>query len=141
MSSAQLTNNEAQGLCLANAFTQSEHVLNLGALVKDLATWGLPAHQRTRLGGKISLGKDVVREVRQALTLEVRQVEAESLGRGMEMPGMHVFIVHPNGQWDIRCIHIHISSLQKKNGVGHGIPMMRRSAVSGVLPAPRASRS
>jgi hypothetical protein len=112
MSSGQLTDNEAQGFSLANAFTQREHVLNLGAFVDDLATWGLPAHQSTRLGGEISLGKDMVREVRQALTLEVRQIEAETLGRGMEMASMHVFIVHPNGQWDIRCIHIRISSPQ-----------------------------
>jgi hypothetical protein len=30
------------------------------------------------------------------------------------LSGVHVFVVHPNSQWDIRCIHVHISSLNEK---------------------------
>jgi hypothetical protein len=110
MASEELTNNEAQGLTLAMAFTPGKHILDFGALVDDLPTRSLPAHQRTCLARKIALCEDVVRDVRQALTLKVRQVEADTLNRGMLMPSMHVFVVHPNGQRYVRCTHIRISS-------------------------------
>jgi hypothetical protein len=108
--SKELTNNEAEGLCVTDALAPRKHFFNLSALVDDLPTCALPAHQRTRLAGKIALGEDMIRDVRQALTLEVRQIEADTLDRGMVMPSMHVFVVHPNGQWDVRCIPIRISS-------------------------------
>jgi hypothetical protein len=110
MSSEVLTNNEAQGLSLTETFAPREHVLDLSALVDDLPTCTLPAHKRTRLAGKIALGEDVIRDVRQALTLEVRQVEADTLDSGMLVPSMHVFIVHPNGQGYVRCTHTRIST-------------------------------
>jgi hypothetical protein len=71
-SSKQLTNYEAQRLGLANAVSSRKHVLDLDVLFDVLPARGLPGHKRTRLAGKISLGKDVVREVSQTLALEVR---------------------------------------------------------------------
>ena len=71
-----------------------------------LATHTLPVHERTRLGGEIPLGEDVVREVCQTLTLEVRQVETDALGRSDLVEAIHVFIVHPNGQGNVRYINI-----------------------------------
>ena len=100
------TNYEAQGLCLAKTLTPREHVLNLDALIDVLATHTLPGHERTRLGGEIPLGEDVVREVRQTLTLEVRHVEADALGRSDLVEAMQIFIVHPNDLGNVRYINI-----------------------------------
>jgi len=95
-------NYEAQGLCLAMALAPREHVLNLDALFDVLATDTLPVYERTRLGREVPLGEDVVREVRQTLTLEVGQVEADALGRGDLVRAVQVFVVHPNGLGDVR---------------------------------------
>jgi hypothetical protein len=99
------TNYEAQGLCLAKTLVPREHVLNRDALFDGLATRSLPVHERTRLGGEIPLGEDVVREVRKTLALEVRHVETDALGRGDLVQAVHVFIVHPNGLGDVRYIN------------------------------------
>jgi len=95
-------NYEAQRLCLAKTLVPREHLLNLDALSDLLATRTLPVYERTRLGGEIPLGEDVVREVRQALTLEVSQVETDALGRSDLMEAIHVFIAHPNGLGNVR---------------------------------------
>lgn len=95
-------NYEAQGLCLAKTLVPREHLLNLDVLIDVLATHTLPVYERTRLGGEIPLGEDVVREVRQTLTLEVSQVETDALGRSDMVEAMHVFIVHPNGLGSVR---------------------------------------
>ena len=100
------TNYEAQGLCLTKTLVPREDVLNLDALFDVLATRTLPVYERTRLGGKIPLGKDVVREVSQTLTLEVRHVETDTLGRSDLVRAVHVFIVHPNGLGYVRYINI-----------------------------------
>jgi len=99
------TNYEAQGLGLAKTLAPREHVLNLDALSDGLATHTLPVYERSRLSGEIPLGEDVVREVRQTLTLEGRQVETDALGRGDMVEAMHVFIVHPNGLGNVRYIN------------------------------------
>jgi hypothetical protein len=99
------TNYEAQGLCLAKTLVPREHVLNLGALFNALATHALPVYERTRLGGEVPLGEDVVREVCQTLTLEVRLVETDALGRSDLVEAMQVFIVHPNGLGNVRYKH------------------------------------
>jgi len=95
-------NYEAQGLCLAKTLVPREHVLDLDALFDVLATRTLPVYERTRLGGKIPLGEDVVREVRETVTLEVRLVETDALGRSNLVRAVHIFIVHPNGLGDVR---------------------------------------
>lgn len=105
------TNNEAQGLAIANTLTPRKHVVNFSAFIDDLPARALPAHQRTRFARKIAFGEDVVRDVSQALTLKVRQIKTNTLGSGILMPGVHVFIVNPNSQGGVRCTHIHISSL------------------------------
>jgi hypothetical protein len=58
------------------------------------------------VGGEIPLGEDVVREVRQTLTLEVMQVETDALGRSDLVHAVHVFIVHPNGLGNVSYINI-----------------------------------
>jgi len=95
-------NNEAQGLSIANTLAPRKHFFDLRALIDDLPTCSLPAHQRTRLARKVAFGEDVVRDVSQALTLEVRQVKADTLGSGVLMSGMHIFVVNPDCKWDIR---------------------------------------
>jgi hypothetical protein len=100
------TNYEAQGLCLAKTLVPREHVLDLDALFDVLATRTLPVYERTRLGGEIPLGEDVVREVRETVTLEVRLVETDALGRSNLVRAVHIFIVHPNGLGDVRYINI-----------------------------------
>src|SRR6266403_408841 len=70
--STRLTNHKAQRLFLADAFTPRQHVFDLGALFHVLPARILPGYQRACLAQEIPLGKDMVREVRQALTLEVR---------------------------------------------------------------------
>jgi hypothetical protein len=70
--STRLTNHKAQGLFLAEAFAPRQHVLNLGVLVDVLPARTLPCYQRACLAGEIPLGKDMVREMRQAHTLEMR---------------------------------------------------------------------
>jgi hypothetical protein len=52
--------------------------------------------------------QDVIRDVRQALTLEVRQVETDTLDRkraGVQY-AVHVFAVHPNSRGDVRCVNM-----------------------------------
>jgi hypothetical protein len=100
------TNYEAQGLCLAKTLARREHVLNLDALFDVFATHTPPGYERTRLGGEIPLGEDVVREVRQTLTLEVRLVETDALGRSDLVEAIHVFIVDPNGLGNVRYINM-----------------------------------
>jgi hypothetical protein len=71
--STRLTNHKAQGLFLAEAFSPRQHVLDLGVLPDVLPAGNLPGYQRACLVGEIPLGKDMVREVRQAaLTPEMR---------------------------------------------------------------------
>jgi len=94
-------NYEAQRLRLAKTLVPREHVLDLDALFDVLATRTLPVYVGARLGGEIPLGEDVVREVRQTVTLEVGLVETDALGRGDLMRAVHVFIVHPNGLGDV----------------------------------------
>lgn len=101
----KLTNDEAQGLSLAMTLAPGEHVLNLSVLFDVLPTCALPRYKRTRVGREITLGKDVVRDVRQTLTLEVRQVKADALGRGVRVYGVHVFVVDPDGLGHVRCIN------------------------------------
>jgi hypothetical protein len=96
------TNYEAQRLCLAKTLVPREDILDLDALFDVLATCTLPVNVRTRLGGEIPLGEDVVREVRQTVTLEVRLVEADALGRSGLVHAVHVLIVHPNGLGNVR---------------------------------------
>jgi len=95
-------NDEAQGLRLAKTLAPTEHVFNLDALFDVLATHALPGYERTHLGGEISLGEDVVREVRQTITLEVRHVETDALGRSDLVRAVHIFIVHPDDLGNIR---------------------------------------
>jgi len=95
-------NYKAQGLRLAKTLVPREHVLNLDALFDVLATHTLPGYERTQLGGEIPLGEDVVREVRQTVTLEVSQVETNALGRSDLARAVQVFIVHPNGLGNVR---------------------------------------
>jgi len=95
---------EAQGLILADTFAPRQNVFDLCVFFDVLSASGLPGHKRARMAREISLGKDMVREVRQALTLEVWQIEADALGRGLGVPGVvtaYVFIVHPDGYRDI----------------------------------------
>jgi hypothetical protein len=94
----RLTNHEGQGLRLAKTLTPSKHFFDLDALFDVLPARSLPGYERARLAGEIPLGKDVVGEVRQTLTLEVRHVEADALGRGVGVTAVHVLIVHPNGK-------------------------------------------
>ena len=44
-----------------------------------------------QLGGEIPFGEDVVHEVRQMLTLEVRQVEMDALGHSDLIHAVQVF--------------------------------------------------
>lgn len=99
------TNYEAQGLRLTKTLVPGEHVLNLDALFDDLATRALPVYERTHLGGEIPLGENVVCEVSQTLTLEVRCIEADALGRSDLVRTVQVFIVHPNGLGNIRYVN------------------------------------
>jgi len=62
----------------------------------------LPGHTAARLAGEIPLGEDVVREVRQAFTLEMRHIEADALGCGVGVSTLHIFVVHPDGCGGIR---------------------------------------
>jgi hypothetical protein len=96
------TNYEAQRLSLAKTLVPREHVLDLDALFDVLAARTLPVYVRTRLGGEIPLGEDVVREVCQTVTLEVRLVQTNALGRSGLVHAVHVFIVHPNGLGNVR---------------------------------------
>ena len=140
----KLTNDEAQGLSLAMTLAPGEHVLNLGALLDVLPTCTLPGYERTRVGREITLGKDVVRDVRQTLTLEVGQVKTDALGRGVRVYGVHVFVVDPDGLGHVRCINTFVkiqhAPLRRIQKTRH-VPTIRCREVSGVLPAPRASRS
>jgi len=95
-------NNKTQGLFIASTLAPRKHFFDFRALIDDLPTRALPAYQRTCLARKVAFGEDVVRDVSQALALKVRQVKADTLGSGILMPGVHVFVVHPNGKWDIR---------------------------------------
>jgi hypothetical protein len=105
-SKEKLTNYEAQGLCLTETLAPREHVLDLDALIDVLATHTLPGYEGTRLGGEIALGEDVVRDVGQTLTLEVRQVKTDALGRSELVLAVHEFIVYPNGLGNVRYINI-----------------------------------
>ena len=87
-----------------------EHLLDLGALFDVLPTCTLPRYESTRIGWKIPLGEDVVRDVCQTLTLEVGQVEADTLGRSVRVYAVQVFIVHPNRLRHVRCIKIFASN-------------------------------
>lgn len=71
-----------------------------------LAAHTLPGYERAHFGGEIPFGEDMVREVRQTLKLEVRQVETDALGRSDLVHAVHVFIVHPNGLGSVRYINI-----------------------------------
>ena len=55
---------------------------------------------------EIPLGEDVVREVRQTLTLDVRQAKTDALDRSDLVHSVHVLIVHPNGLGNVRYINI-----------------------------------
>lgn len=70
--STKLTNHKAQGPFFAEAFAPRQHVLNFGVLFEVLSGRTLPGYQRAYLAGEIPLGKDMVREVRQALTTEMQ---------------------------------------------------------------------
>ena len=98
-----LTNHEAQGLFRAGTFARRQDIFDLHIFFDVLPRSALPGHKAACLAGKISLGKDIVRDVSQALTLEVRQIEAEALGRGVGVPTVKVFVVHPDGRGDIHC--------------------------------------
>jgi hypothetical protein len=106
-SSRELTDYEAQGFILADAFAPRQNVIDLHVFFDVLSASGLPGHKRARLAREITLGEDMVREVRQALTLEVWQIEADALGRSLGVPSVvtaYVFIVDPDGHGDIHCI-------------------------------------
>ena len=92
-----LTDYEAQRLVLTDTFTPGQNVFDLRTFLDVLSTSGLPGHKGARLTGEISLGKDVIREVCQALAFEVRQIEVDALGRGMGVPAVCVFVVYPDG--------------------------------------------
>jgi hypothetical protein len=68
----ELANNEAEGFAFRDPLAPRKHVLDLGALVDDPPARALPAHKTACLSREITLGEDVVRDVRQALTLDVR---------------------------------------------------------------------
>jgi len=96
--------DEAQGFILADAFAPRQNVFDLRVFFDVLSASSLPGHKRARLAREIPLGEDMIREVRQALTLEVWQIEADALGRSLGVPGVvttYVFIVHPDGHGDI----------------------------------------
>ena len=103
-SSKRPTDREAQGLFLADTFAPRQHVFDFHAFFDVLSASALPGDKRTRLAGKISLGEDMVRDVRQALTLDVRQVEADALCRGVGLPTVNVLVVHPDGYRDIHYV-------------------------------------
>ena len=92
-----LTDHETQGLVLADTFTPGQNVFNPRAFLDVLSTSGLPGHKGARLAGEISLGKDIIREMCQALAFEVRQIEVNALGRGLGMPTAYIFVMYPDG--------------------------------------------
>ena len=106
-----LTDHEAQWLFLAKTLSPRKDVFDPGALFDVLSASAFPRHQRTNLAREISLGEDVVRDVREAFTaLHLSRVEADALRRSVMMMMMHmrmrtvyVFIVHPNGSRSVRC--------------------------------------
>ena len=69
-----------------------------------LPTSGLPGHKGACFAGEISLSKDVIGEVRQVLAFEIRQIEPDALCRGMGVPAVYVLVVHPDGEWSVRCV-------------------------------------
>ena len=69
-----------------------------------LTALAFPGNEGARLAWEISLGKDMIREVSQALTLEVRQIEANALGRGVRVSTVYIFVVHPDCHRDIHCV-------------------------------------
>jgi len=93
--------HEAQGLALADTFAPGQHIFDLRVFFDVLSASALPGHERSRLAGEISLGKDMVGEVCQALTLEAWQIEADALGGSLGTCTVHVFIVHPDGHGGI----------------------------------------
>jgi hypothetical protein len=96
-SSKIVTYHEAQGLVLTDTFTPGQNVFDLRTFLDVLSTSGLPGHKGACLAWQIPLGKDVIREVCQALAFELRQIEVDALGRGMRVPTVYVFVMHPYG--------------------------------------------
>jgi len=94
--------HEAQGLLLADTFTPRQDIFDLTIFFDVLSTRALPGHAAAHLAGEIPLGEDVVRELRQAFTFEMRHIEADALGCSVGVPTMHIFVVHPDGRGDIR---------------------------------------
>jgi hypothetical protein len=107
----RLTDHEAQRLFLAGALAPSQHVFDLHAFFDGLAALALPVNEGARLAREVSLGEDIIREVSQVLTLEVRQIEADALGRGLGVSTVYVFVVHPDGHGDIHCVFMIIRSI------------------------------
>ena len=103
-SSKRPTDREAQGLFFADTFAPRQHVFDLHAFFDVLSASALPGDKRAGLARKISLGEDVVRDVRQALTFDVWQVEANALCRGVGFPTVNVLVVHPDGYRDIHYV-------------------------------------
>lgn len=98
-----LTNHEADRLLLANALTPREHILDPYALLNVLPACAFPRHHRTGSARKVSLRKDIIRDMRQAFTaLHLGQIEADALRRGMGTRTAYILIVYPNSRRNVR---------------------------------------
>jgi hypothetical protein len=98
-----LTNHETEWLLLANALTPREYILDPCALLNVLPACAFPRHHRTGPAREVALRKDIIRDMRQAITaLHLRVIEADTLRRGMGTRTVHVLIVYPNSRRDVR---------------------------------------
>jgi hypothetical protein len=79
-----LTNHETEWFLLANALTPREYILDLYTLLNMLPTCPFPGYHRTGPAREVPLRKDMIRDMRQALTaLHMWQIEADTLRGGM----------------------------------------------------------
>lgn len=85
--------------------------MDLAVFFDVLSASALPGYTAARLAGKIPLGEDMVRKVRQAFAFEMRHIEADALGCSVGVPTLHIFVVHPDGRGGIRCVYSCINSL------------------------------
>ena len=108
----RLTDHEAQGLLLADTFTPRQYILDFAVFFDVLSASALPGHTAARLAGKVPLGEDMVRKVRQAFTFEMRHIEADALGCSVGVPTLHIFVVHPDSRGGIRCVLQSVSPIR-----------------------------
>ena len=70
--STRRTNHKAQRLFLTEAFAPRQHILNLGVHFDMRPARTFPGYQRACLAREIPHGKNMARQMRQILTLEMR---------------------------------------------------------------------